>query len=272
MRIFLAWAEFARQHGAKLLAISFLVVSLIVATVACGDSAVVGTVELRVIDQAPANVSTIEVTVSRIEVHQLNVSEEEGWLTVIKGQKTFDLMKLQNMEQILGNSQLNAGSYTGIRMELVMVTIDGKIAAVSGDTLKVARRFTVPAGGTVTVLTLDFDAARSVVIQGDNVSFQPAVRLAVRQSSGTGKPPLYLQITQPQDGSTVGTAKITLEGITSRGATVEVNKEIRIEADEQGKFQINLPLKPGENLIEVIASTASGEEASRIIAVTLASG
>ena len=101
------------------------------------------------------------------------------------------------------------GKYTQIRMEVekVVVTHEGteKDAVLPGDKLKVVRPFDV-AADAATVLTLDFDAAQSVIITGEGrVQFKPVVKLLIRsedrgpaggapsqggrpESSGSGRP------------------------------------------------------------------------------------
>ena len=110
---------------------------------------------------------------------------------------------------MLGTEQLPVGKYTQIRMDVdkVVVTHEGteKDAVLPGDRLKVVRPFDVEAG-LATVLTLDFDADKSVIITGaGRVQFKPTVKLLIRkedrgpgdrspsqdgrpESSGSGQP------------------------------------------------------------------------------------
>ena len=61
---------------------------------------------------------------------------------------------------------------------------------------------------------------------------------------------------------------ITIIGSTRLDAVVTVNDKVPL-VDIQGRFQQEIQLDPGGNIIEVIASSASGEEKSTILAVIL---
>lgn len=93
----------------------------------------------------------------------------------------------EGLEEILGGSEIAAGKYTQIRMDVVsvMVTINGeeKTATVPSDKLKIVRPFEVVAN-KATILTLDFDAEKSTVITGKgDVHFKPVVKLSVKEGS-----------------------------------------------------------------------------------------
>ena len=149
-----------------------------------------GQLEVRITDAPPKGVSKILVTVSQIEVHQAEAQEEQGWLSVIQEEKTFDLVEITGVEEILGSREFATGRYTQVRMEVIGATVtlrndDGsevdKKAEVPGEKLRVVGPFEVEAG-MVTVLTLDFDADRSVVVTGKgDVQFKPVVKLLVRK-------------------------------------------------------------------------------------------
>jgi hypothetical protein len=151
-----------------------------------------GLLEVRVTDAPPEGVTSIVVTVSNIEVHRADASEDQGWLTLFESSTTtestprsFDLVELTGIEEVLGTEELPAGKYTQIRMAVdkVVVTHEGreKDAALPGDRLKVVRPFDVEPA-LATELTLDFDAARSVIITGaGRVHFKPTVKLLIRK-------------------------------------------------------------------------------------------
>ena len=131
------------------------------------------------------------VTVSNIQVHKAGSDEEEGWLTLFSVTSTtpepmtFDLVQVTGIEEVLGTQEFAVGKYTQIRMDVekVMVTHEGeeKEATLPGDKLKVVGQFDVEEG-QATVLTLDFDADKSVVITGSGrVQFKPTVKLLIRK-------------------------------------------------------------------------------------------
>ena len=123
----------------------------------------------------------ILITVSEIQVQS---SGDEPWLTVVSGPVEFDLVEIQGVEQILGEAELDPGRYGQIRLtvEKAEVTVQGNTvsARVPSDKLKIVGGFDLVAGQT-TILTLDFDAEKSVVIAGPrNVLIKPTVKLLIR--------------------------------------------------------------------------------------------
>lgn len=77
---------------------------------------------------------------------------------------------------------------------------------------------------------------------------------------------LPLQITSPQDGATVTSAKLTLKGKTAPGAEVFVN-EAETKADSAGDFSLNLTLDEGENIIIVLVNDSEGQSAEKEIKI-----
>ena len=103
----------------------------------------IGELEVRVTDAPPEGVSNILVTISNIEVHKAGSDEEEGWTTVIEEEKTFDLVEIEGLEEVLGTNELAAGKHTQIRMDVVNVDVTLK---PSGEQDFVTRTAQVPSG------------------------------------------------------------------------------------------------------------------------------
>lgn len=70
-----------------------------------------------------------------------------------------------------------------------------------------------------------------------------------------GPPPL--ELTEPVDRVTIGEPTVEVVGRTDPEATVAVNGQL-IVLDKGGQFMVRLPVKSGENPIEVIATSKSG--------------
>ncbi|MCH8206515.1 MAG: DUF4382 domain-containing protein [Chloroflexi bacterium] len=139
------------------------------------------TLRIGATDAPPRDVTKILITVSEIQVQS---SGNEPWLTVVSGPVEFDLVAIQGVEQVLGEAELDPGRYGQIRLtvEQAEVTVQGNTvsARVPSDKLKIVGGFDLVAGQT-TILTLDFDAEKSVVIAGTrNVLIKPTVKLLVR--------------------------------------------------------------------------------------------
>ncbi|MDP2719020.1 MAG: DUF4382 domain-containing protein, partial [Dehalococcoidia bacterium] len=155
-----------------------------------------------------------------IQVHRSGASEN-SWITVVKEENTFDLVALQGVEILLGTSELEAGQYTQIRLDVtkVMVTMGNEEieAKLPGEKLKVVRPWEIKAGET-TVLTLDFEADKFVVMTGKgNAQVKPVIKLEVSR----GKRPLKTKETKekpddkpaPKASPTVATgAETTQQG------------------------------------------------------------
>ncbi len=151
-----------------------------------------GTVEIRVTDAPPQGVTKVMIAATSIEAQRSNAQGESGWVTIVENPPVFDLVAVTGLEQVLGSDKLSEGSYGQVRLQIksVTVTLQGKDmqASVPGDKLRVVGGFQVDAGKT-TVLTLDFDADKSVVIAGPNVQFKPVVKLLTQQPTDKPEPP-----------------------------------------------------------------------------------
>ena len=126
------------------------------------------------------------MTINNIEVHQSGTENAEtGWKTVVDESKTFELLALRGIEEVLGSTEIESGHYTQIRLDVerVTVTIDGEtqIAEVPSDKLKIVGfgSFEIESGQT-TVVTLDIDAEESVIVTGNGqVMFKPTIKVLV---------------------------------------------------------------------------------------------
>ncbi len=148
-----------------------------------------GIIEIRVTDPPPADVKSAVVYLRNIEVHKVsdNASDNaSGWIPIMGAPPSFDLMSVIGVEQILGSANITAGSFTQIRMdvdrvEVVTVSGDNFTAEVPGDKLRIVGAFNVQAG-VRTVLTLDFDGEKSLIITGKGKAlFKPVVKLLVEK-------------------------------------------------------------------------------------------
>lgn len=173
----LAWAPVAAAVALGLIAY-FVIVPL-----ASPTTSAHGALEIWVTD-APGEVLSLDVTVSNIQVHMAsdNVDDEEGWITVVSDNRTFDLIALRGVQELLGEQELEAGHYTQIRMTVDNVTVNGVEAniIVPSGVLKLVGQFEIKADCT-TALTLDFDALSSLrePTGEGKIVFQPIVKLII---------------------------------------------------------------------------------------------
>lgn len=142
-----------------------------------------GILEMRVTD-APAEYTDVYVTVSGIEVHRAGSDEESGWETIVEDSRTFELLELRGIEEVLGSNEIETGHYTQIRMEVtecIVTMTSGEIrnADVPSGKLKFVSSFDIEEAET-TIVTLDIDAEKSVNITGSGqVKFMPTVKVLV---------------------------------------------------------------------------------------------
>jgi hypothetical protein len=197
-----------------------------------------------------------------------------------------------------------------MHVKSVVVTLNGeKIEAkVPSGTIKLVRPVEIRAGEK-TVATFDFDAEKSVVVSGaDNIIFQPVVKLLVRKGdepftpAGVSEevveedeeteetdeieeespvlelPPMtygdeesfFLNINMPEQSEViVATDSIVIAGKTSVDAAVSVGEEF-VEVNLDGTFEQVVQLENGINIIEVIASIATGQQYNQVITVIYA--
>ena len=187
----------------------------------------------------------------------------------------------------------------------VQVTKGGEqlTAEVPSGELKLVGPLEVIAGET-TILTLDFNAERSIVeAGGQRVIFRPTVKLLVRKwsedfvpepvatpepepvATATSEPTatptpeptatpapeeFVLHIITPEfDDSFSDTATIVVSGRTRVDAIITVNDAF-VEPDADGVFSVEVTLDVGPNTIEVVASISTGEELSSVLSVIYA--
>jgi PKD repeat protein len=98
-----------------------------------------------------------------------------GWYTIVNESKTYDLIALQDVKDVLGSETLTEGKYTQIRL-----TIEEAVITVNNNDTLEEHNLKVPSGSIkltkgfwiyedeTTVLTLDFDIHDSVHKTGSN--------------------------------------------------------------------------------------------------------
>jgi hypothetical protein len=276
---------------------------------ACSDdntSAVeTGIIILGVTDKPDENISAINVTTKLIEVNVRDTEpdNESDWQALLDVEKSFDLIAVARVEEILGETEIPAATYNQIRMHVksVVVTLNGKDieAIVPSGIIKIVRPFEIKTGEE-TIVTFDFDAEKSVVVTGsDTIIFQPTVKLLVREGNEpfraettTGEeekagemkgqgvsasefaPMMYgdedgffLKInTLEQPEVIVETDTILISGETSIDAAVSIGNEF-IDVNLDGTFEKVVNLEEDINIIEVIASISGGQQYNQVITV-----
>jgi hypothetical protein len=92
---------------------------------------------------------------------------------------------------------------------------------------------------------------------------EPSSSQGMTQTSGS----LTVKLLEPQDGAAVETNVVKVKGEAPPETVVTVNDDILV-VESDGKFEIDVPLEPGPNVIEIVASDLEGNEVSFEITVT----
>lgn len=154
-----------------------------------------GTLELKATDAA-VNVSSFNITISGIEIHRAgggtekrvnestegeedNDTSSSGWITVLTGPKTIDLIQVKSVFDLLGEAQLDPGIYTQIRLHVSSAAVDingtDQPLTVPSGVIRFNHPFRIRENSTTSVI-IDFDADRSVVLANGRYMLKPVVK------------------------------------------------------------------------------------------------
>jgi hypothetical protein len=174
----------------------FLALSGLSLMLGCGDdtnSPATGTLKINLID-APADYDAVIVQIDSVEVHVADADSNGGWHVVRSQPGLYDLLTLRHgLSALLVDQQLPAGNYTQIRLKLgpdnsvVVGGVSHDLTVPSGlhSGLKLNHPFTIE-GGEICEITLDFDAARSVHMTGnDRYMLRPVIGTMSNVVSGS---------------------------------------------------------------------------------------
>ncbi len=149
-----------------------------------------GVIEIRVTDPPPADVKSAVIYFENLEVHKVDGGEGE-WIPILE-EGSFDLLDVIGVEAILGSVATAAGSFTQIRMDVTKVegltsNDTAYTATVPGEKLKIVRPFNVE-DGVKTILILDFDGDKSLIVTGaGKFLFKPVVKLLIEKETLEGE-------------------------------------------------------------------------------------
>lgn len=158
-----------------------------------GQATAKGTMQVYVTDALPKGVTAIEIKASNVEAHMAGAADDK-WVSLLKDPPVFDLVKATGVNVLLGSADVEAGKYTQVRLDItdVTVTVNGiqLKATVPSDKLRLAGDITVEEGKK-TSISLDFDAEKSIVLEGnEQVLLKPVVKLVVAKPGETLETPM----------------------------------------------------------------------------------
>ena len=151
-----------------------------------------GELKMYMVD-SPAGFDAVFINVTEVDVHSATSDSNGGWFVLNSTPHIYDLLTLRNgISTVLGDSMLAAGHYTQIRLILGAgsnVVINGasySLTVPSGfqTGVKLNADFDIQANATYQ-LTLDFNAAKSIIQAGNKYILQPVIRCVANETSGT---------------------------------------------------------------------------------------
>lgn len=85
------------------------------------------------------------------------------------------------------------------------------------------------------------------------------VPVVIQTPTPTPIPELFLEITEPGNNIAVSSNAVLVSGATLPSARLNING-VRATVDVRGEFVKNIPLNPGQNVVEVIAEGENGDK------------
>lgn len=168
-------------------------VGVAIFTTACMKDGTQGGMMVAMTDAPTDSYSEINVDIRAVEVHYNDESkgDKDGWVRLASNAGIYDLLKLQNDVAVVlaEDNSLPSGKVTQLRLILG----DENTIVVDGVTGSVTYELTIPSAyqtgikinidsdiksGEKMHIVLDFDAEKSVVVEGDgSFSLKPVIRV-----------------------------------------------------------------------------------------------
>lgn len=170
-----------------------LVLSLV--WLGCSSDSAKSRLEVRLTD-SPGDYEEVNIDIQGVEVHRSEGKQTSGWISLDVKKGVYNILTLVNgLDTLLGSATLPSGRVSQIRLVLGennTLKVNGEMkpliapsAQESG--LKVNVQTQMSSGVTY-IITLDFDAARSIVARGNGTySLKPVIRAVTEATSGAIK-------------------------------------------------------------------------------------
>ncbi|MBL0740938.1 DUF4382 domain-containing protein [Chryseolinea sp. Jin1] len=203
--------------------------------------------EIRLTD-APGDYEEVNIDVRSIEIHSDEGDLESGWRTLSINPGIYNVLELTNgLDTLLGATELPAGHVSQIRLILgdnnsvktngVVTFLKTPSAQTSGLKLKVNADLKP---GITYAITLDFDAARSIVAKGNGgFNLKPVIRALSEATSGAIK-----GIVLPLDAAPAVFA-VSTTGDTLATAYTDASGRFLLRALDPGTYTVKVSPKTG---------------------------
>ncbi len=159
---------------------------------ACSTDEAKSRLEVRLTD-SPGDYEEVNIDIQGVEVHRAEGKQDNGWVALDVNEGVYNILTLSNgLDTLLGVANLPSGRVSQIRLILGAnntVKVNGEVKPLdtpsgqqSGLKLNVQTQMSP---GITYLITLDFDAARSVVAKGNGeYNLKPVIRAITEATSG----------------------------------------------------------------------------------------
>lgn len=173
--------------------VGFVVLALV--WLACSSDESRSTLQVRLTD-SPGDYQEVNIDIQGVEIHHAEGNQTNGWVALDVKKGVYNILELANgLDTLLGSVSLPSGRISQLRLILgsnntlklndEMKSLDTPSGQQSG--LKLNLQTQMSAGVTY-VITLDFDAARSIVNRNNGTfSLKPVIRALSEATSGAIK-------------------------------------------------------------------------------------
>ena len=172
-----------------------------------------GTIVVRLMD-APAAYQAVNIVVDSVRVHIASGDTVNGWYTISRSPATYNLLEYGNgKDTIIAEGNVPSGYYTQIRLyigqgsnvEVNNLTHPLEVPSGSQSGLKLNIQATI-LRGVKYVVTLDFDASRSIVVTGNGrYKLKPVIQTVATAVSGSLSGMVVPDSTRPTVWAIAGT-------------------------------------------------------------------
>jgi len=218
----------------------------------CSNDDKMARLEIRLTD-APGDYDEVNIDIVGVEVHSDGANDNAGWTSLNANTGVYNILELAGgLDTLLCTAELPAGKISQIRLLLGNnnnLVIDGQefplatpSAQQSGLKLNVHTALTE---GVTYKMTLDFDAARSIVHQGNGgYSLKPVIRVVSEATSGA------IKGTVSPVESTPAVYAIVASGDTAATAYANTSGAFLLRGLEAGTYTIRFSPKAGYSIAE----------------------
>lgn len=207
----------------KRMLVALLAVAVVVALGGCQKEEIagpggtsgngLGTLMVRLTD-APAAYEVVNIAIDSVRVHVESGDTISGWYTISRSPATYNLLEYTNgKDTVIAEGAVPAGLYTQMRLYIGAgsnISQGGsthplEVPSGSQSGLKLNIQATIlPA--VKYVLTLDFDASRSIVVTGNGrYKLKPVIKTVATAASGSLSGKVEPDTTRPTVWAVVGT-------------------------------------------------------------------